>query len=452
LHFCISHRPDTHPKMSHPCESGIAIRLLAAVGIISQVVGAQQNLGSVSPLPHVEPVRNSRETPAGTSLQAKGDKLSLLSLKASSNEKLMDAVWGASVMASYRAWHASPHSPSSVNLDAQASAAYRDWKVSRDDEVSALLSKQPSDTSDRGIVTAITSGVGKDTAESSGVGQATAQAAGVGKEAAHDVGVGKATAEDQFLGRKTASESKAGQITAREEGAGRKAAMESGQGREMAIAHRAGVHTAKKMGIGNAEGAGESTCFDAVNVTDAGYEDEFRGWYDVQGCGQCNDYCRWVGAGSEGDPFESQSQNGAFWSCHLSSSDDEYTPQDHFARWMHPRCDGRGIKAPCMEAQEEVQDTGFTDEFQGWYDVQGCGVCNDYCRWVGRSGSGGDPTNRLAKGDSWWSCQLAGHDITHTNLGRFGRWTLPRCDGKGTPAPESSSHHLITEPPPLSSD
>tara|TARA_Y100000385_G_C12481964_1_gene379418 strand:+ start:339 stop:461 length:123 start_codon:yes stop_codon:yes gene_type:complete len=24
---------------------------------------------------------------------------------------------------------------------------------------------------------------------------------------------------------------------------------------------------------------------------DAGYYDKYRGWYDVQECGRCNDYC-----------------------------------------------------------------------------------------------------------------------------------------------------------------
>ena len=187
---------------------------------------------------------------------------------------------------------------------------------------------------------------------------------------------------------------------------------------------RSGVKTAKAMGIGNMESAGQVACAPAVNVTDAGYHDEFRGWFDIQGCGQCNDFCRWVGAGGGRDPFESQTHNGAFWSCHLAGSDEDYTPENHFARWMHPKCPGKGLPAPCMEAQPEIVDSGFTDAFQGWYDVQGCGACNDYCRWVGRSGSGGDPKNKLAKGDSWWSCQLAGHENTNTNLGRFGSWTL----------------------------
>jgi len=414
--------------MSRPYESVIAIRLLAAVGIVSahaQVIGR-----------HQEPS------------QAKGNELSLLSVKASRNENLMEKVWGPAATAAYRAWKASPHSPSLVSLDTQASAAYSDWKASKDVEALDMSGKQPSDV-DSGVAVAEASGSGRETAESSHIGRDAAQDSGIGKQKAQDAGTGKLTAEENFLGRKTAAEHAEGQIAAREEGVGRVAAMKAGHGREIAIAHRSGVHTAKAMGIGNAEVAGEATCFPAVNVTDAGYSDEFRGWFDIQECGQCNDYCRWVGSGSGGDPSQSQSKNGAFWSCQLSGATDAYTPQDHFASWMHPRCDGRGLRAPCMEPQAELEDTGFTDAYQGWYDVQGCGVCNDYCRWVGRSGSGGDPKNRLAKGDSWWSCQLAGHSLTHTNLGRFGQWSLPRCDGRGAPAPEPSTHRLITEPPPL---
>jgi len=362
------------------------------------------------------------------------------------NEKLIEAIWGPHVTASYRAWQASSLSPSLASLDAKAVAAYVNWKESKVTEVAAISDPQPAENTGKSV--ARSSGAGVDTAESAGIGQAAAQASGIGKQTAQETGVGKIAAEENFLGRKTAQDNLVGKDSARKEGVGRLAAMKDGQGREIAIAKRAGVHTAKAMGIGNAQAAGEAACFPAVNVTDAGYGDDFRGWFDIQACGQCNDYCRWVGAGSGGDPFSSQVQGDSFWSCHLSGSDDEYTPQNHFARWMHPKCDGRGIKAPCMEAQEEIVDTGFTDSYQGWYDVQGCGACNDYCRWVGRSGSGGDPKTRLAKGDSWWSCQLAGHITTHTNLGRFGSWTLQRCDGKGAQTPLTSPH-LILEPPPI---
>ena len=57
-------------------------------------------------------------------------------------------------------------------------------------------------------------------------------------------------------------------------------------------------------------------------------------------------------------------------------------------------------------------DAGYYDKYRGWYDVQGCGKCYDYCRWVGNSGSGGNPKNKTikkmkGKSKSWWSCRLA---------------------------------------------
>tara|TARA_B100001093_G_scaffold519563_1_gene609158 strand:- start:5772 stop:7508 length:1737 start_codon:yes stop_codon:yes gene_type:complete len=57
-------------------------------------------------------------------------------------------------------------------------------------------------------------------------------------------------------------------------------------------------------------------------------------------------------------------------------------------------------------------DAGYYDKYRGWYDVQGCGKCYDYCRWVGNSGPGGNPKNKTikkikGKSKSWWSCRLA---------------------------------------------
>jgi len=56
-------------------------------------------------------------------------------------------------------------------------------------------------------------------------------------------------------------------------------------------------------------------------------------------------------------------------------------------------------------------DAGYYDKYRGWYDVQGCGKCYDYCRWVGNSGPGGNPKNKTikkikGKSKSWWSCRL----------------------------------------------
>merc|ERR1719188_1422013 len=69
-------------------------------------------------------------------------------------------------------------------------------------------------------------------------------------------------------------------------------------------------------------------------------------------------------------------------------------------------------------------DEGYDDKYRGWYDVQGCGQCLDYCRWVGYSGSGGDPSKQTQKGrgskysGSYWSCALAGS--SNTDRGHFG--------------------------------
>ena len=49
----------------------------------------------------------------------------------------------------------------------------------------------------------------------------------------------------------------------------------------------------------------------------------------------------------------------------------------------------------CLPRSPSDEAPGHADAFRGWYDVQGCGFCYDYCRWVGSCGSGGDPTAQL---------------------------------------------------------
>ena len=53
-------------------------------------------------------------------------------------------------------------------------------------------------------------------------------------------------------------------------------------------------------------------------------------------------------------------------------------------------------------------DDGYADNYRGWYDASGCGICQDYCRWVGDLGSGGNPSVKTSSGDSFWSCRKAG--------------------------------------------
>ena len=54
----------------------------------------------------------------------------------------------------------------------------------------------------------------------------------------------------------------------------------------------------------------------------------------------------------------------------------------------------------CKARSPSKADAGYNDAYRGWYDVQGCGKCNDYCRWVGNSGSGAHPKHGMKHGKS----------------------------------------------------
>jgi len=95
-------------------------------------------------------------------------------------------------------------------------------------------------------------------------------------------------------------------------------------------------------------------------------------------------------------------------------------------------------------------DPGYNDKWRGWYDVQKCGKCNDYCRWVGNSGSGGDPkikTKHKIKGKtkSWWSCWLAnaeeGKKLYSSNKKWRKSFNYKRCtkEGNSTEKPNSKT-------------
>jgi len=183
------------------------------------------------------------------------------------------------------------------------------------------------------------------------------------------------------------------------------------------------------------------------NLADKGYEDSYRGWYDVQGCGYCNDYCRWVGgnilSGSGGDPAVRLTKDGSYWSCYLAGSTWN-TSREHFETWKFQKCSGQGAAAPsgCLPVVQQPADKGYADSHRGWYDVQGCGHCNDYCRWVGGdifSGSGGDPAFKLTHSGSYWSCYLAG-STSNTSRNHFETWMFQKCSGQGAVAPKREEH------------
>ena len=84
-------------------------------------------------------------------------------------------------------------------------------------------------------------------------------------------------------------------------------------------------------------------------------------------------------------------------------------------------------------------DPVYEDRYRGWYDVQKCGRCQDYCRWVGHSGSG-DPKKRTykkrrGKGKSWWSYWLADASEGQTAFSTNKKWKdgfdYNRCTKEG---------------------
>lgn len=91
---------------------------------------------------------------------------------------------------------------------------------------------------------------------------------------------------------------------------------------------------------------------------------------------------------------------------------------------------------------------GYADSYRGWYDVQGCGKCNDYCRWVGNTGSGGDPATKLSVGSkgSYWSCRLAGSSKSLSPRNYFKTFTYKKCSSKGASAPASTSSKPANAP------
>jgi len=89
----------------------------------------------------------------------------------------------------------------------------------------------------------------------------------------------------------------------------------------------------------------------------------------------------------------------------------------------------------CKAKSTSTGDAGYADNYRGWYDVQGCGTCLDYCRWVGNSGSGGNPQQKLQHGSSWWSCRLAGDSSTYSGQNHFSSWSHNKCSGEGAAAP-----------------
>jgi len=86
----------------------------------------------------------------------------------------------------------------------------------------------------------------------------------------------------------------------------------------------------------------------------------------------------------------------------------------------------------CFSPNPSRADDGFPeDAYAGWYSLDGSACCNDYCRWVGDSGPGGDPAITTVMANSYWACRPS----SYTYCTYFTDFAIPfaaqRCSGQG---------------------
>lgn len=71
-------------------------------------------------------------------------------------------------------------------------------------------------------------------------------------------------------------------------------------------------------------------------------------------------------------------------------------------------------------------DIGHGDEWRGWYDVTDCGKKNRYCRWIGGTAGGGDPSINV-RNNSDWACTTP--DLEYAEIWKTGKpWTFTKAD------------------------
>ena len=88
-----------------------------------------------------------------------------------------------------------------------------------------------------------------------------------------------------------------------------------------------------------------------------------------------------------------------------------------------------------------VHDQGYVDEYRGWYDTRNCGTCNDYCRWVGNSLSGGDPSVRTVYRTSFWACHRP--DNPYFDFKNKGQFVYEKCNRRGDRPPKEGDYNVV---------
>ncbi|CAB9511427.1 expressed unknown protein [Seminavis robusta] len=233
---------------------------------------------------------------------------------------------------------------------------------------------------------------------------------------------------------------------------------------------------------GSCAAANPSTLDNGVH----GGNDAYAGWYSLNNDGCCQDFCRWVGSsGSGGDPSLAIKHRDSYWSCRPAG----YAACTYFEgfgdTFNFAKCESQGVPATpepeeeetpeeleesleeedgetctqlpapadgvCAAANPSMIDNGVhggKDPYAGWFSLNNDGCCQDFCRWVGSSGSGGHPSAGIKHRDSYWSCRPAGYTAC-TYFEGFGEtFNYAKCDGQGLPAAPQPVVEAETAPPP----
>ena len=164
-------------------------------------------------------------------------------------------------------------------------------------------------------------------------------------------------------------------------------------------------------------------------------------WWSDSLCGRAcfdqDDYdaTAYVGFGIEDELcycYYEAGENPRASACDTTDRFDGYGPMTSIDEDNFTNCYKYVRPKNCVTV-DALADPGYdSDIHRGWYDVDGCGTCNQFCRWVGNSGHGPDPSVATVHRDSFWACQTADDEYNrYFDL----PWTAKRCSGPGATPP-----------------
>lgn len=95
-----------------------------------------------------------------------------------------------------------------------------------------------------------------------------------------------------------------------------------------------------------------------------------------------------------------------FFSCALAGTHQAYSEKGRYTESDFQRCSGKGSVLYAVDGDDDIKDSSAQVGVEnvnvnriclhGWYDVQGHGICNDYCRWTGDCGCSNESNASLA--------------------------------------------------------